>query len=102
MDMQQMMLQAQKMQAELTRAQEDVTQMKFAFTAGGGMVEAVACGDNTIESITINPDVVDPDDVEMLQDLVLAAVNGALEGVAEQGAARMAAVTGGLNIPGLM
>ena len=65
------------------------------------MVEATALGDGSVQSIAINPEVVDPDDVEMLQDLVLAAVNEALRGVAQQGEARLASATGGLSIPGL-
>jgi len=101
MDMNQMMKQAQKMQADLARAQEEVREMEFTATAGGGMVEVVATGDNTIQSITIQPEAVDPDDVEMLQDMLVAAVNSALEGVMAASEARLSAVTGGLNIPGL-
>ncbi len=101
MDMNQMMQQAQKMQLELARAQEEIKDMTFTATVGGGMVEATAAGDGSIQSIAIKPEVVDPDDVDMLQDLVLAAVNEALRGVAEQGEARLASVTGGMSIPGL-
>lgn len=96
------MKQAQKMQAEMAKAQEEIKDMTFEATAGGGMVKAVALGNATIESITIDPDAVDPDDVEMLQDMVTAAVNEALRGVSEMGAQRMNAATGGMNIPGLM
>ena len=102
MDMKKMMRQAQKMQAELAKAQDEIKDMTYTATAGGGMVEVVARGDNSIESIAINPEVVDPEDVEMLQDMVLAAVNEALAGVAEIGEQRMSSVTGGMNIPGLM
>ena len=101
MDMNQMMQQAQQMQLELARAQEEIKGMTYAATAGGGMVTATALGDGTVQSIDIDPEVVDPDDVEMLQDLVLAAVNEALRGVAQQGEARLASATGGLSIPGL-
>ena len=101
MDMNQMMQQAQQMQLELARAQEEIQGMTFESAAGGGMVKAVANGSGQIESIAIDPEAVDPEDVEMLQDMVLAAVNGALRGVSEAGEARMASVTGGLNIPGL-
>lgn len=73
MNMQQMMRQAQKMQKELQKAQQEIAEMTFEGTAGGGMVTAVARGDKSIESLTINPDVVDPEDVEMLQDMVCAA-----------------------------
>ena len=78
-----------------------IAEMTFEGTAGGGMVTAVARGDKSIESLTINPDVVDPEDVEMLQDMVCAAVNEALRGVDQMGSARMSSVTGGLNIPGM-
>lgn len=101
MDMNQMMQQAQQMQLELARAQEEIKGMTYTATAGGGMVTATALGDGTVQSIDIDPEVVDPDDVEMLQDLVLAAVNEALRGVAQQSEARLASATGGLSIPGL-
>ena len=102
MDMKQMMRQAQKMQKELNKAQEENATMSFEATAGGGMVTAVASGDMAITSLTIDPDAVDPEDVEMLQDMVVAAVNEALRGVSELSNQRMSAVTGGMNIPGLM
>lgn len=97
-----MMKQAQKMQAELARAQEEIKDMTFEASAGGGMVKAVALGDGSIKSITIDPEAVDPEDVEMLQDTVLAAVNEAIRGVNQLGSERMSSVTGGLSIPGLM
>ena len=102
MDMKGMMRQAQKMQAELAKAQEEIKTMTAEATAGGGMVTVVAQGDMSIQSITINPDAVDPDDVEMLQDMVTAAVNEALRAVSMQGSSRISEVTGGMNIPGLM
>lgn len=105
MDMRKMMKQAQKMQLELARAQEEIKDFTYTATAGGGMVSVAAKGDNTIESVVINPEAVDPEDVEMLQDMVLAAVNDALTGVSEQSEARMSNVTAGMkgmNIPGLM
>ena len=102
MDMKQMMRQAQKMQKELNKAQEEIATMSFEATAGGGMVTAVASGDMAITSLTIDPDAVDPEDVEMLQDMVVAAVNEALRGVSELSNQRMSAVTGGMNIPGLV
>ena len=102
MDMKQMMRQAQKMQKELNKAQEEIATMSFEATAGGGTVTAVASGDMAITSLTIDPDAVDPEDVEMLQDMVVAAVNEALRGVSELSNQRMSAVTGGMNIPGLM
>ena len=97
-----MMKQAQKMQAELARAQEEIKDMTFEATAGGGMVKVVANGDMSVDSIVIDPEAVDPEDVEMLQDMVAAAVNEALRGVSEISSQRLNAATGGLNIPGLM
>ena len=105
MDMQKMMKQAQKMQLELARAQEEIKDFTYTATAGGGMVEVTARGDSTIERITIDPEALDPEDVEMLQDSILVAVNEALRGVADLGEQRLSSVTGGLkgmNIPGLM
>lgn len=102
MDMKKMMKQAQKMQMELARAQEELKDMEFEGTAGGGMVKAVASGDLSIKSISIDKDAVDPEDVEMLEDMVVAAVNEALRGMNEISAQRMNSVTGGMNIPGLM
>ena len=90
-----MMKQAQKMQAELAKAQDEAT-------AGGGMVKVVATGDMAIKSIVIDPEAVDPEDVDLLQDMVLAAVNEALRGMSDVSAQRLNSVTGGMNIPGLM
>ncbi len=102
MDMKGMMRQAQKMQAELAKAQEEIKTMTAEATAGGGMVTVVAQGDMSIVSVKIDPAAVDPDDVEMLQDMVTAAANEALRAVSAQSSARISAVTGGMNIPGLM
>lgn len=102
MDMKKMMKQAQRMQLELARAQEEIKTMEFEASAGGGMVKVVAVGDMSIKSIEIDPAAVDPEDVEMLQDMVLAAVNEALRGVGEESSQRLNSVTGGMNIPGLM
>lgn len=99
MNMQQMMRQAQKMQKELAKAQQEVAAMTFEGTAGGGMVSVTARGDMTIESIMIDPEAIDPEDVEMLQDMICAAVNEAIRGINEMSNARMGAVTGGMNIP---
>ena len=101
-NMNNLMKQAQKMQAELARAQEEIKDMTFEATAGCGMVKVVANGDMTVDSIVIDPEAVDPEDVEMLQDMVAAAVNEALRGVSEISSQRLNAATGGLNIPGLM
>lgn len=102
MNMQAMMKQAQKMQRELDKAQAEAAEMTFEATVGGGMVTAVAKGDSTIVSLCIDPDAVDPDDVEMLEDMCLAAVNEALRGVGEAANQRLNAVTGGMNLPGFM
>ena len=102
MDMKKMMKQAQRMQLELARAQEELKEMTFEATAGGGMVKAVAKGDGSVEKVTIDPEAVDPEDVEMLEDMVCAAVNEALRGVADLGNQRMSAITGGMKIPGMM
>ena len=102
MDMKKMMKQAQRMQAELAKAQDEIKELEFEATAGGGMVKVVAKGDMTIQSIAIDPEAVDSEDVDMLQDMVLAAVNEALRGVSDLSAQRLNAATGGMNIPGLM
>ncbi len=101
MDMKKMMKQAQKMQRDLAIAQEEIKKMEFEATSGGGMVKAVAQGDGTIKSLEIAPDAVDPEDVEMLQDMVVAAVNEALRGVGDMGSQRMNSVTGGMGNMGL-
>ena len=95
-----MMKQAQKMQVELARAQEEIKDMTFEASAGGGMVKAVAQGDNSLVSLTIDPEAVDPEDVEMLQDLVVSAVNEALRQAGEAMDKSMEGVTGGLDLSG--
>ena len=102
MNMQQMMKQARKMQEQLAAAQENLKSQTVDASTGGGMVKAVAQGDNSLVSLTIDPEAVDPEDVEMLQDMITAAGNEALRGVAELGAQRINAATGGMSIPGLM
>jgi DNA-binding YbaB/EbfC family protein len=99
MDMNRMMKEARKMQAELAKAQEEVAFLSAEATVGGGAVKVVASGDGVVQSVTIDPSAVDPDDVEMLQDLVLAAVNEALRQAQELANTRMSAVTGGMNLP---
>ena len=96
-----MMKQAQKMQVELARAQEEIKDMTFEASAGCGMVKAVAQGDNSLVSLTIDPEAVDPEDVEMLQDMIVAAVNEALESADAAAQQQISSVTSGLNIPGL-
>jgi nucleoid-associated protein EbfC len=99
-NMQQMLKQVQKMQAEMMAAQESLKDERVEASAGGGMVKVVATGELAIESITIDPAAVDPEDVEMLQDTVLAAVNQALTSAQELAASKMGGVTGGLGGPG--
>ncbi len=95
------MKQAQKMQAKMAQVQEELAQKMVEGSAGGGMVRVQANGKQEILSILIEPDVVDAEDVEMLQDLVLAAVNDALRRAQEMMAEEMKKVTGGMSIPGL-
>lgn len=102
MDMKKMMKQAQKMQRDAAAAQQEIAAMTFEASAGGGMVKATATGETAITDITIDPAAVDPEDVEMLQDMVVAAVNEALRAASEAANARMNAVMGGMKIPGLM
>lgn len=99
MDMKKMMKQAQKMQRDAAAAQEEINQMEFSSSAGGGMVEAVVMGDGTVKSIAIDPDAVDPEDVEMLQDMVVAAINEALRAASEKSNERMSSLMGGMNLP---
>ena len=99
-NMQQMIKQVQKMQADMMAAQESLKDERVEASAGGGMVKVVATGELAIESITIDPAAVDPEDVEMLQDTVLAAVNQALTSAQELAASKMGDVTGGARRPG--
>ncbi|MCL2136063.1 MAG: YbaB/EbfC family nucleoid-associated protein [Coriobacteriia bacterium] len=101
MDMRKMMKEAQKMQKEMEKAQDEIALLTAEASSGGGIVKAVAQGEGLLTSITIDPAALDGGDVEMLEDMVLAAANDALRKVAELANIRMSAVTGGLNIPGL-
>jgi DNA-binding YbaB/EbfC family protein len=96
------MKQAQKLQSQMLKLQEELAEKTVEATAGGGMVKAVANGKQQVISIHIEKEVVDPDDVEMLEDLVLAAVNDALSRAQEMASEEMGKLTGGMNIPGLM
>ena len=97
-----LMKQAQKLQSKMMRLQEELADKTVETTAGGGMVKVVANGKQQIVSIEIEKEVVDPDDVDMLQDLILAAVNDALAKSQEMVSGEMSKLTGGMNIPGLM
>ena len=96
-----MMKQAQKMQQEMLRMQEEMENKTYTATAGGGMVKAVVNGKHELLDLTINPEAVDPDDVEMLQDMVIAAVNEAMRAADAESANNMSRLTGGLNLGGL-
>ncbi len=102
MNMAQMMKQARKMQEQLAQAEEALKDAEVSSSAGGGMVKVTATGNMRVTSIQIDPQAVDPEDVELLQDMVLAAVNDALSSAQDLANQQMGAITGGLNIPGLM
>lgn len=97
----QIMKQAQQMQQKMARLQEEASQKTAEVSVGGGAVTAVVNGKNQVLSLSIRKEAVDPEDVEMLQDLVVAAVNEALKKVQGEVAAEMEKITGGMNIPGL-
>ena len=97
-----MLQQLQKLQEEMTQTQEALGDETVTVTAGGGAITVVISGHQKIQSITIEPEVVDPDDVEMLQDLVMAAVNEAIAKSQQLAADQLGALTGGLSIPGLI
>jgi nucleoid-associated protein EbfC len=94
--------QAQKMQAEMQRVQEELAKREVEGTSGGGAVKAIARCDGTIASVKIDPKVVDPKDVEMLEDLVLGAVTNALQTAKKTQEEEMGKVTAGMNLPGMM
>ncbi len=96
-----MLRQAQAMQKKIQEMQQEIAEAKSEASAGGGVVKVVVVGGSRVESIEISPDVVDPEDVEMLEDLIMAAVNEAMDNAQELAAKKMQAITGGLNIPGL-
>ena len=92
---------AMQMQQQIVRVQEELAVAQVEGTAGGGVVKAVVNGKQEIVAVTVDPAAVDPADVEMLQDLIVAAINDALRTAKEIGEAKMAAVTGGLRLPGM-
>ena len=101
-NMNQMLKQAQKMQENMLKAKEEVEQKSVQASAGGGMVEVTITGKKEIKQISIKPEIVDPEDVEMLEDLVMAAVNEAIRKVEDTSNAEMEKITGSLHIPGLL
>lgn len=100
-NMNSMIKQAQKMQDEITALQTDIEAREFSATSGGGVVEVIVTGAKNIKSLTIKPEAVDPDDVEMLQDLVVSAINEAMNEVEKTTEEEMNKITGGVALPGL-
>ncbi len=100
-DFNKMLKQAQKMQSQMMKAQEELQKKEFEGTAGGGMVKVVLSGSNEMNSIKINPEVVDPKEVEMLEDLIVAAYANAQEKIKEASEATFGPLTGGLKLPGM-
>jgi len=98
-NMNSMIRQAQKMQQDMMKAQEELEAKSYEASAGGGVVSAVVSGKKELTSVTIDPEAVDPEDVEMLQDLIVAAVNEAMRKASEDAASQMSKLTGGLNLP---
>ena len=100
-NMNQMIKQAQKMQDQITELQEDIEARDFTATAGGGAVEVTLTGKKTIKSLNLKPEVVDPEDIEMLQDLIISAVNEAVNNIESTTENEMSKITGGVSLPGL-
>ena len=100
-NMNQMLKQAQKMQEDMTTLQADLEQREYSASSGGGMVEVTVDGKHLVKSIKINPDIIDPDDGEMLEDLITVAINEAISNAIKTAEEEMGAITGGLNMPGL-
>ena len=101
MNQMQMMKQAQKMQQDLLKMQQEMEEKQYEATSGGGVITAVVSGKRELVRVTIDPEAVDPDDVEMLQDMVVAAVNEAMRKAEADSAQNMSKLTGGLNLGGL-
>jgi len=101
MNMNNMLKQAQKMQKQMAEMQEGLAEKTLEVSAGGGAIKVIVTGEKQIKDLVISPDVVDPDDVEMLQDLVISAVNEALRQMDETVNNQMSKITGGMNMPGL-
>ena len=100
-NMQSMLRQAQKMQEDMAKLQEEFDAREYTARSGGGAVTAVVDGKHRLKTLEIQPEVVDPEDTEMLADLVIAAVNEAVRQAAETSEAEMSKVTGGMNLPGM-
>ena len=100
-NMQSMIRQAQKMQEDIEAKKAELEEKEYVVTSGGGMVEITLKGNHEVKSIGLNPEVVDPDDVEMLEDMLVAALNEAMRQIGEESERELSSVTGGMNIPGL-
>lgn len=100
-NMNSMIKQAQKMQEQITELQNDIEERDFTATSGGGAVEVVVTGKKTLKSLTLKPEVVDPEDIEMLQDLIISAVNEAVNNIEQTTEDEMSKITGGVSLPGL-
>ncbi len=100
-NMNQMVRKAQKMQEDITRVQEELEQKEFTKTVGGGALELVMTGDKKLKSVKLSPEAVNPDDVEMLEDLIISGVNEIIQEIEDYSAAEMEKVTGGVSMPGL-
>ncbi len=100
-NMQSMLRQAQKMQEDIEAKKAELEAKEYVVTSGGGMVEITVTGKHEVKAVGINPEVVDPDDVEMLEDMLVAALNEAMRRIDEESERELEKVTGGMNIPGL-
>ena len=100
-NMNQMLKQAQKMQEDMAVLQEDLEQREYSAVSGGGAVKVTVDGKHLIKSIKIDPEIIDPDDAEMIEDLVTVAVNEAINTAVKTAEEEMGAITGGLNLPGM-
>lgn len=100
-NMQSMLRQAQKMQEDIEAKKEELEKKEYVVSSGGGMVEITMMGNHEVKAVGLNPEVVDPDDVEMLEDMLVAAFNEAVRQIDEESQRELDKVTGGLNIPGL-
>lgn len=101
-NMQQMIRQAQKIQEDMAQKSAELELVESTITSGGGAVEVIINGKKVIKSITLKPEIVDPEDIEMLQDLILAGVNEAIRTVEEISNKEMEKISGGLNVPGML
>lgn len=101
-NMNQMLKQAQKMQTDMAALQEELDAREYTAVSGGGMIEVTIDGKHTLKSLKIKPEAVDPDDVEMLEDLITVAINEAISNAVKTSEEEMSAITGGLNMPGLL